>query len=220
MPEKNLSSPSRVVGYVDGYNVYYGLLTKGWKKFYWLDLRALFTTLLIPGDELVAVKYFTARGRGPQDSNRRQAIYLGALASSGGVDVISGRFAKRTRRHCSYCGNYLHCLQCGRSDRRNQEKMTDVALGVNLVADAYEGLYDKAFLMTGDSDLIPAVKYVVGRLEKQVVVTPPPGRRSDHLNKVASGVAYFSVGALGRSQLPEVVAGSEGQEYRRPAEWR
>lgn len=114
MPEDNLSSPSRVVGYVDGYNVYYGLLTKEWKKFYWLDLQALFTTLLVPGDELVAVKYFTARGRGPQDSNRRQAIYLGALASSDRVEVIRGRFAKRTRRRCSYCGNYLRCLQCKR----------------------------------------------------------------------------------------------------------
>lgn len=219
MSEINPSSRSRVVGYVDGYNVYYGLLSKGWKRFYWLDLRALFTTLLLPGDELATVKYFTATGRGPQDSNRRQAIYLGALSSSGGVEVIKGRFAKRTRRHCSYCGNYLQCLQCGRSDRRNQEKMTDVALGVNLVADAYEGLYDKAFVMTGDSDLIPAVKHVVGRLGKRVVVTPPPGRRSDQLNEAASGVAYFSVGAFRRSQLPEVVAGSGGREYRRPAEW-
>ncbi len=220
MSENHLSNRSRVFGYVDGYNVYYGLLSKGWKRFYWLDLRALFTTLLLPGDELVAVKYFTARGRGPQDSNRRQAIYLGALSSSGGVEIISGRFARRTRKHCSYCGNYLQCLKCERSDRRNQEKTTDVAIGVNLVADAHEGLYDKAFLMTGDSDLIPAVKHVVDRLGKRVVVTPPPGRRSDHLNEVGSGVAYFSVGAFRRSQLPEVVMGSGGREYRRPAAWR
>lgn len=54
---------------------------------------------------------------------------------------------------------------------------------------------------------------------KQVVVTPPPGRRSDQLNEATSGVAYFSVGAFRRSQLPEVVAGSGGREYRRPAEW-
>lgn len=98
--------------------------------------------------------------------------------------------------------------------------MTDVAIGVNLVADAYEELYDKAFLMTGDSDLIPAVKHVVDRLGKQVVVTPPPGRGADHLNEAASGVAHFSVGAFRRSRLPEVVMGSGGREYRRPAAWR
>ena len=219
MTNTNLSSRTPVVGYVDGYNVYYGLQSRGWKRFYWLDFRALFAELLEPGEELATVKYFTARGRGPQDSNRRQAIYLGALTSHSSVEVISGRFAKRSRRHCSYCGVKLRCVSCKRSDRRNQEKMTDVALGVNMVADAYEGLYDKAFLMTGDADLIPAVRHVVDRLGKEVIVTPPPARRSDALNEAASGVAHFPQGAFGRSQLPEVVTGVKGQEYRRPAEW-
>lgn len=219
MTNTNLSSRSPVVGYVDGYNVYYGLQSKGWQRFYWLDFRALFAKLLEPGEELVTVKYFTARGRGPRDSNRRQAIYLGALVSHSGVDVISGRFAKRSRRHCSYCGDMLRCSRCKHQDRRNQEKMTDVALGVSMVADAYEGLYAKAFLMTGDADLIPAVRHVVERLEKEVIVTPPPARRSDALNEAASGVAHFPQGAFGRSQLPEVVMGANGQEYRRPPEW-
>ena len=35
---------SRVVAYVDGFNLYFGLRSKGWKKYYWLDLCALATT--------------------------------------------------------------------------------------------------------------------------------------------------------------------------------
>ena len=71
MTNTNLSSRSPVVGYVDGYNVYYGLQSKGWRRFFWLDWRALLSELLEPGEVLAAVKYFTARGRGPQDSNTR-----------------------------------------------------------------------------------------------------------------------------------------------------
>ena len=221
MTNTNLSSRTPVVGYVDGYNVYHGLLSKEWQRFKWLDFRALFAELLEPGEDLAKVKYFTARGRGPEDSNRRQAIYLGALTSHSGTEVIYGRFTKGAPRQCSYCGNIFRprCPRCERPDRRNQEKMTDVALGVNMVADAYEGLYAKAFLMTGDTDLIPAVRHVVDRLGKEVIVTPPPGRRSDALNEAASGVAHFPRRAFGRSQLPEVVTGAKGQEYCRPPEW-
>ena len=61
MTNTNLSSPSPVVGYVDGYNIYYGLRSKGWRRFFWLDLRALLSELLEPGEVLAAVKYFTAR---------------------------------------------------------------------------------------------------------------------------------------------------------------
>ena len=219
MTNTNLSSRIPVVGYVDGYNVYYGLQSKGLRKFYWLDLWALLSELLEPGEDLEAVKYFTARRRGPQDSNTRQAIYLEALTSHAGVEVIYGKFAMRAPWHCSYCSDELHCLKCKDPARRNQEKMTDVALSVNMVADAYEGLYEKAFLMSGDSDFIPAVKHVVDRLGKKVIVTPPPGRQLATLKKAASGVAYFPPGAFKRSQLPEVVTGAKGQEYRRPPEW-
>ena len=219
MTNTNLSSRSPVVGYVDGYNVYYGLRSKGWRRFYWLDLRALFAELLEPGEVLAAVKYFTARRRGPLDSNSRQTIYLGAHTSYSGVEVIYGKFAMRAPQHCSCCGSILRCPGCKRPDRRTQEKMTDVALGVNMVADAYEGLYEKAFLMSGDADFVTAVRHVVGRLGKEVIVTPPPGRQVATLKKAASGVAHFPQGAFGRSQLPEVVTGDNGKEYRRPPEW-
>ena len=29
---------SRVILYVDGFNLYFGLRSKGWRKYYWLDL--------------------------------------------------------------------------------------------------------------------------------------------------------------------------------------
>ena len=52
--------------YVDGFNLYYGLKSKGWRRFYWLDVRELSEKLLRAGQRLVGVRYFTARITGNQ----------------------------------------------------------------------------------------------------------------------------------------------------------
>ena len=31
----------RVSVYVDGFNLYYGLRARGWRRYYWLDLRSM-----------------------------------------------------------------------------------------------------------------------------------------------------------------------------------
>ncbi|MCY4604394.1 MAG: hypothetical protein OXE49_09200, partial [Gemmatimonadetes bacterium] len=47
----------RVIVYVDGFNLYYGLKSKDWQRYYWLDVRRLGENLLLPGQVLVAVRY-------------------------------------------------------------------------------------------------------------------------------------------------------------------
>ena len=50
----------KVIVYVDGFNFYYGLKAKGWKKYYWLDIVKFFESMLSAGQELVEVNYFSA----------------------------------------------------------------------------------------------------------------------------------------------------------------
>ena len=72
------------MAYVDGFNLYYGLKSKGWQRYYWLDVRHLAENLLRPGQSLEAVRYFTARIRPqPNDPGKpaRQDTYLQALAT-------------------------------------------------------------------------------------------------------------------------------------------
>ena len=47
----------RVLVYVDGFNLYFGLRSQGWKRFYWLDLPALATAILQQQQQLEMVKY-------------------------------------------------------------------------------------------------------------------------------------------------------------------
>ena len=73
----------RVISYVDGFNLYFGIKSKGWRKYYWLDLAGMCRGLLKPGQTLGHCHYFTARIRtdGRSQDARRQAIWLDALAT-------------------------------------------------------------------------------------------------------------------------------------------
>ena len=54
-----------------------GIRSKGWRRYYWLDLSKLVGKLLRPGQQLVVVRYFTARvlpAAGDQEKSKRQGV--------------------------------------------------------------------------------------------------------------------------------------------------
>ena len=66
----------RVIVCVDGFNFYYGLKSSvRWKKYYWLDIVKLFESFMRPNQELVAVKYFSARTNDLEQSRRQNAFF-------------------------------------------------------------------------------------------------------------------------------------------------
>ena len=202
----------RVMVYVDGFNLYYGLRTKGWRRFYWLDIGALSENLLRPGQRLAGVRYFTTRITGnEQDKRRRQSTYLEALETRGGVKIRYGHFLAKQRE----------CRNCGQRWTVYEEKMTDVNVAVELLGDAQDDLFDTAIVLSADSDLAGPVEAVLGRYRaKRVIAVFPPGRRSDRLRR-AAGVS-FTVGrkVLKESQLPDEVVKADGFVLERPERWR
>ena len=81
--------------YIDGYNLYYGLL-KGtpWK---WLDLELFSKGLLNPDHEIVSIDYFTAPVKThPHDPAAldRQKIYLQALSKNPLIKTVLGYYTK------------------------------------------------------------------------------------------------------------------------------
>ncbi len=55
----------RVISYIDGFNLYFGLKSARLNRYLWLDLHNLSINLLKKPQQLVKVKYFTARITGP-----------------------------------------------------------------------------------------------------------------------------------------------------------
>ena len=97
---------SRVIAYVDGFNLYFGLRGKGWRRYYWLDLIQLPQVLLKPRQQLEAVHYFTSRiranGHNAADM-RRQNTYLEALSTFPGITIHLGHYLDKPRQ-CRACG--------------------------------------------------------------------------------------------------------------------
>ena len=171
----------RVVGYVDGFNLYSGLRDSGYRRYYWLNIREMVRHLLRPYQRLSRTKYFTARicGRGPgvgrnlagvmEGKRRRQAVYLEALGTLADFDIYYGH----------YLSQVIRCRDCGRSWSDNEEKMTDVNIATELLVDAFEDRFDTALLVSADSDLVPAIRALKTVLPgKRVIVFFPPGRFS------------------------------------------
>lgn len=55
-----------------------------------------------------------------------------------------------------------------KSDRHYHEKGVDIQIAVNLLKGAYQNIYNRAYLVSSDSDLIPAIKEVKA-VNKEVV---------------------------------------------------
>lgn len=187
-------------------------MSKGWDRYRWLDVRALVNAFIREPQRLVGVHYFTARSTNPPDRYRRHTTYLNALQRSTDLVVTEGRIHARSRR-CPHCdGRWNH----------NQEKQTDVSMAVAMVMDAMDGVADEMFLLSADSDLVPVVDLLQGRLGVPVTVLDPPGRHSIELADAASRRLHVARHRLAQAQLPDPVTYRHRGRERAihcPAEW-
>lgn len=201
----------KVITYIDGFNLYFGLKTAYGRKYHWLDLEKLSQSLLKPEQELVAVKYFTSRVHGYPSKIKRQETYLEALGTSPFCHIYFGQFLV----------NDHTCPECGNVEHIPSEKMTDVNIATHMLVDAFENSFDVAILISGDSDLSGPVKEL-NRLfpSKKVVVAFPPQRVSFELKQIAH--AYFMIGRskFDQSQFPDVVTKPDGYKLKRSSSWK
>ena len=156
----------RTIIYIDGFNLYYGALKGGPHK--WLDLERCFN-LLRPHDDIRQLHYFTALVRGP--SLPDQQTYLRALATLPLVNVVLGNY-KAKQVKCAVAG----CTHAGtRIFSTVEEKRTDVNIALQMLEDSYEDRADRLILVSGDSDLVPAVIKVKALGKEVIVYVPAPG---------------------------------------------
>jgi uncharacterized LabA/DUF88 family protein len=162
-PSKSI--PQRTIIYIDGFNLYYGAIKGTPNK--WLNLERYFQ-LLRPNDDIRAIRYFTALVNGPTRSN--QDTYLKALATLSSVHVVLGKFKQKR----------VKCIEpsCNHSGTRMfnsvEEKRTDVNIAVSMLDDAYQNLCDQMILVSGDSDLVPALATIRSRFpDKRLFVYVP-----------------------------------------------
>jgi uncharacterized LabA/DUF88 family protein len=200
---------NRVIAYIDGFNLYFGLRSKGWKYFYWLNLQAVAQNMLKPGQKLEITKYFTAKVSFPSDKQRRQNTFLEALGTLSNFHIYYGH----------YLDKVITCRNCGATWHKPEEKMTDVNIAMELLTDTFQNAYDTALLFSADSDLVGPIKKVKLLFpHKHVVVVFPPGRHSAALKRITAHT-FLGRNVLLKSVFPDEVVKPDGFILHRPVRW-
>lgn len=214
---------SRVIAYIDGFNLYHGLRAANWRSSYWLDMTSLARNLLKPDQTLIYTKYFTARIAGPKpadspakarrlkEKRARQTAYLDALSTLPDHQIYEGHYLAKDRE----------CFACHAKWTAHEEKMTDVNIATEMLVDAFQDAFDTALLISADSDLTPPTLAIREYFpEKRIIAAFPPKRSSVRLTRATN--ASFTIGRakLKKSQLPEQVTMPSGHVIYRPSHWR
>lgn len=207
--------------YVDGFNLYYGAL-KG-TPYKWLDLGALFKSILQPKNEIQKIKYYTARVSARPDNPdapTRQDHYLQALqAHIPEIEIVEGHFIQKpvrmrlVKRLPLRKSMYVQVL-------KSEEKGSDVNLAVHLLNDAWNNCYECAVVVSNDGDVAEAMRLVRRERHKTVLLLVPgdPLQRpaSVQLKRWSSYTKHIPTSALAACQLPSPIPGTS---LTKPSTW-
>ncbi len=204
--------------YVDGLNFHNALMnSRELQQYRWLNFVQLFE-IMRPNDDIIAVKYFTSFR--DTAGGERFEYYINALSKfNTKFEYLSGKCIDGTRicgvRDCRYRGkrDYTQC----------EEKQTDVNIALSMLDDAYQNLCDTMVLVSGDSDLIPAIKLVKKRFENIRVNVNVPGpddrqARASEIRETADNEGRVPEKLIPVCQLPDTFDVS-GKTYSRPPAW-
>jgi uncharacterized LabA/DUF88 family protein len=201
---------ARYCFYIDGFNMYYALQEKPhYAKYKWLNYRKLAETVIGSSDEIAGIFYFTAFVTWKPESVKRHKTYIRALQSVD-VETIRGRFMRKD----------IECHLCHRIFRTHEEKQSDVNIALKVLGDAVDDLYDKAVIISADSDLLPVIKSVQKHSpEKEIGIMFPIGYNSFELRQNAAFLRKMREKLLRECKFPdEVKVGSI--IIKKPESWQ
>jgi uncharacterized LabA/DUF88 family protein len=208
---------AKIVFFVDGFNLYHALdYTESgqdhfrYRKYKWINLRAFAGVFVGPLDSLEQVLLFTAFVTRDPAKVARHKLLIRANENAG-VSVVYGEF-KRKDKFSRLCRRKYHSYE---------EKQTDVNIALELFRLAYLDQYDRAVIVSGDTDLIPAVKAVRSTFpQKQIGVIVPIGKSSEDLVKHADFRFKMREHHLISSRFPDTIQLTGGSTINSPLGWR
>ena len=221
--------------YIDGFNLYYGLLKGSPHK--WLDLER-FCDHLLPRNTVTKIYYFTAKvDARPQDPDQptRQLAYLQALATLPRVEVHLGTFMSSVIRQVvvdsdPVTGRYrriggkpvLAVDHAGEPVKvwtlKSEEKGSDVNLAAYLLRDAYTRRCACAVIVSNDSDLLTPIRMAKQDCGLIIGLVPPRPKGSIELKTLANFKIEPRPHHLISSQFTDPIATNSGMLHK-PADW-
>jgi NYN domain len=202
----------RAALYVDGFNLYHAVKDLNAPFLKWYNLWRL-GEIIIPSasEQLVRVVFCSAHYPGDSHKRWRQDQFLNALRNVG-VECLLGHYIHEDR----YCKNCSHVW------RKPTEKASDLNLGLSLITDAWNDIFDRAYLLTADSDQAATARFLRQTVKgKSLITVAPPGRNfSANIMQFADERIALTRNHIERSVFPATVLGKAGKPHgRRPREY-
>jgi uncharacterized LabA/DUF88 family protein len=213
---------NRTIFLIDGFNLYHSVkeasiaLHLGGTGTRWLNFHSLCSSYLYligGGASLAGVCYFSALAKHLEstkpDVTLRHQHYIDCLKDTG-VIVELGRFKEK----------HVYCTHCRKDVVRHEEKETDVAISVKLLELFFLDQCDTAVLVTGDTDIAPAIRAAQRMFPtKAVCVAFPYGRHNNELVKLAYKTFRIKKEHYTRHQFPDPFVCADGRTIMKPAQW-
>ena len=196
----------KVCVYVDGFNLYHAIKELNKPHLKWVNLMELAKSFLAKDEIINEVYYFSAFPTWRPDTHKRHMEYVRALEHFG-VRCVMGNFKRKKNT----------CRSCGTNWRSHEEKETDVHIAVKIVEDAFLDRYDRAIIISADSDLIPPKVIVNNNYPNKKVNFIAPPKRFSHA-RVLKPIMEITAGRINKSLLPSQALDLSGNiVFKRPA---
>lgn len=200
----------RVVCLIDGFNLYHAIHNLHPSHCKWCNYKVLISHFLDADDTLSRILYFTAYAKWDVGKFARHTAFTGALQHAG-VEIVLGRFKKKNPV----------CQKCFKRYTTRVEKESDVNIAVTLTAMAYEDAFDKALLLSGDSDFVSTITFLREKFpgKRFGVIIPGDPRTANDLRSSAHFSKAIERGHLLSSLFPKTIALQDGNVIACPPEY-
>lgn len=183
-----MSDRIRIACFIDGFNLYHAIANLRRPDLKWVNLWKLTEAFLDPAvHDLRAVYYFSAYATWLAGPHARHQQYVEALKAAK-VTPIMGRFKEKD----------IYCKSCKSTFKGHEEKETDVNIALALIREAYRDSYDEAFIISRDSDLIPAMKLLLADYPKKhlKIISPPNAGHSKEMGKLVGSKKLAAIKSI------------------------
>ncbi|MDJ0730832.1 MAG: NYN domain-containing protein [Crocosphaera sp.] len=105
-----------------------------------------------------------------------------------------------------------------------EEKRTDVNIALQMLDDAYQNNCDRMIVVSGDSDLVPAVELVRKRFPRIQIFVYIPSRdkkrgAATELRNAANKNKTLPTALFKTTQFPQSLVDNSGQTINKPSSW-
>lgn len=210
----------RIVFLIDGFNLYHSVLAAS--KYYdddwslkWLNISSLcsnYLDLISKNPTLVDIYYFSALAHHKGHEKVSRHLKLISALKNTGIKIVLSKFKRK----------HAKCKVCNRQYTAHEEKETDVALAIKTFELFHENVCDIIVIVSGDTDMAPAVRTAQKLFKnKKVVFLFPYDRQNRELEHLVGTGNYFAIdkSQYRRHKFPEKIILDSGERITKPIEW-